>query len=692
MHFFNRHIVAVSIDTGIFSIIHFRMADSKRRRLAYTRKWKSVHRNLKKVSSINRPIYSDSDDSTDDTYESPISEENSPGPFPPSPSVHARCSSDRGQTSYSASDTSSDNDDYIWNRINEMNDEDLFSSEEECDVEDQNSLKDDLAAWANKHSIKHNHIDDLLKIMQNHGHVELPSTARTLLKTPTIIEVQVKSQMEYVYFPIEGQLLKYLRIYPDECIRTLDSISLSLNIDGLPVFKSSQNTFWPVLCAIHLKPITVFPVALTFGQSKPSNLDFLTDTVNDLNILLRNGLQVDGRHIQVNFKCVVCDAPARAMVKRIKQYSGYYGCDRCDQKGVWLNKMTFQQTANLSLRTDVSFRQQLQEEHHHGVSILCDLPINMIKTFPLDYMHMCCLGVMKRLLLVWLRGKKQTRLSSGQISSISTRLKSLRKSIPNCFARKPRDLAEVDRWKATEFRQFLLYTGRIVLNGILRKDLYDHFMTLCVSVGILLSPKLVQNREYVNYSHGLLTYFVEEGHNLYSPSFMVYNVHGLVHLADDAKEFLSLDNCSAFPFENYLHQIKRHVRNGNNPLLQLVKRLTEKDNYLPNTKSDGIQIKLSRPDNAYILNDENCCEAVSVSDTKDNEGNTNILCRVYQHMEAHSNNPIDSKLIGVYKGSFRYTRMKVLSPRDLHKRAIMIDEGNGGDRGTVTFIAILHAF
>ena len=72
MHFFNRHIVAVSIDTGIFSIIHFRMADSKRRRLAYTRKWKSVHRNLKKVSSINRPIYSDSDDSTDDTEQNDL--------------------------------------------------------------------------------------------------------------------------------------------------------------------------------------------------------------------------------------------------------------------------------------------------------------------------------------------------------------------------------------------------------------------------------------------------------------------------------------------------------------------------------------------------------------------------------------------------------------------------------------------
>ena len=38
---------------------------------------------------------------------------------------------------------------------------------------------------------------------------------------------------------------------------------------------------------------------------------------------------------------VACDAPARAFLKRIKRHSGYSGCDKCTQPGVYNSKMTF---------------------------------------------------------------------------------------------------------------------------------------------------------------------------------------------------------------------------------------------------------------------------------------------------------------------------------------------------------------
>lgn len=65
------------------------------------------------------------------------------------------------------------------------------------------------------------------------------------------------------------------------------------------------------------------------------------------------------------------------------------------------------------------------------------------------------------------------RISAGQVVEISNRLVGLERFIPSVFACKPRGLHE--RWKATEFRQFLLYSGMVVLNGILRDDLYQHF-------------------------------------------------------------------------------------------------------------------------------------------------------------------------------------------------------------------------
>jgi hypothetical protein len=45
--------------------------------------------------------------------------------------------------------------------------------------------------------------------------------------------------------------------------------------------------------------------------------------------------------------------------------------------------MTYPETS-CELRTDASFRNQHQEEHHHGTSPLCDLEIDMVKHFPIE--------------------------------------------------------------------------------------------------------------------------------------------------------------------------------------------------------------------------------------------------------------------------------------------------------------------
>lgn len=133
---------------------------------------------------------------------------------------------------------------------------------------------------------------------------------------------------------------------------------------------------------------------------------------------------------------------------------------------------------------------------------------------------------------------------------MSAPLLAFKQNIPSDFARKPRSLAEKDRWKATEFRQFLLYTGLVALGDAIHSKIYQNFLLLRVGFHILLDERLAN--EYNQYAHDLLQTFVIHFYQVYGDDMAVYNVHCLVHLANEAKKIDSLDNISAFPFENFL--------------------------------------------------------------------------------------------------------------------------------------------
>lgn len=118
-------------------------------------------------------------------------------------------------------------------------------------------------------------------------------------------------------------------------------------------------------------------------------------------------------------------------------------------------------------RTHESFISKMQEKHHLAnteMSILINLPnINIINVFCLDYMHLCCLGVTKKLLKLWLfsksMGPKNVRINSTKLNEINSNILNIKSCIISDFPKKPRSLDEVSNFKATEFRQFVLYVG-----------------------------------------------------------------------------------------------------------------------------------------------------------------------------------------------------------------------------------------
>lgn len=141
-------------------------------------------------------------------------------------------------------------------------------------------------------------------------------------------------------------------------------------------------------------------------------------------------------------------------------------------------------------------------------------------------------------------GKPPNKLSHAKISDLSTFLVNTAKQIPIEFVRKPRSLYEVKRFKATEFRQFLCYTGPVVLKFILPVNMYVNFLSFHLAIRILPSPYLI--REHIEYAQSLLQYFVET----YARECVTQNVHNLLHLCNDAIKFGVLQNSSSFQFKN----------------------------------------------------------------------------------------------------------------------------------------------
>ncbi|KAB0790222.1 hypothetical protein PPYR_15445, partial [Photinus pyralis] len=348
-------------------------------------------------------------------------------------------------------------------------------------------------------------------------------------------------------------------------------MELNFNIDGLPLHKSTKQQFWPILCVVsNLADQSPFIVALYFGHKKPPLEEYLCDFINELKIYLKDGLVLNNTIIKITVRSFCCDMPARCFVKNVMNHNSYSGCDKCSVRGDIKNKRMIFCNLTADLRTTESF-EILTDSYHKGSSPLSKLPVDMMTAFPIDYMHSVCLGVMRKLLFLWRDKGKPYGIKN--IIDVNTLILELRPYWPAEFNRKPRSLSELEHWKATEYRQFLLYVGPIVLKKKLPHTILCNFLLLKFGISILLNENL--NKSYNQYADKLLRLFVKHAIAIYSKEFCVYNVHSLIHLSKDAKIFNTLNTINCFAFETFLGSLKNLLRKPNLPLEQIVRPYEE---------------------------------------------------------------------------------------------------------------------
>lgn len=134
-----------------------------------------------------------------------------------------------------------------------------------------------LCSWQMKHNITHAALSDLLSKLRTYGHISLPNDARTLLYTPRITNVKIFADNKASFFHYGLRKAVIEQLARTNFIVQNKVILIDLNIDGLPISKSSKSQIWPILSKIYGdKAFIPFVINAYYGYSKPSSVhDFL---------------------------------------------------------------------------------------------------------------------------------------------------------------------------------------------------------------------------------------------------------------------------------------------------------------------------------------------------------------------------------------------------------------------------------
>lgn len=170
------------------------------------------------------------------------------------------------------------------NNIHERNENNEISNAQQCSTSDSyesgtflesenaniavaiwsvDHVKNNLAIWGVQHHIPHTAIRALLEILRSHScFSSLPADARSLLQTPRKQEVRIVVPGTYYHFGLRKSILNILTSMNAK--RNIDNIKIAINIDGLPLSKSSPQQFWPILGSI-LPYNNVFVIGIYYG-------------------------------------------------------------------------------------------------------------------------------------------------------------------------------------------------------------------------------------------------------------------------------------------------------------------------------------------------------------------------------------------------------------------------------------------
>lgn len=181
-----------------------------------------------------------------------------------------------------------------------------------------------------------------------------------LLQTLRQIIYEKMESGTYSYLGLENAVKRLMGNY------NLEKIEL-LNVDGLPLSKSSRSHVYSILCSLADYPRNVSMIAIYHSNENLENWNaFLKDFVEDIIKFTNEGLTYKGRNISFQIKGFICDAPTKSAITYCKSHTAFYACTKCMQKGKYMQNRVTYPDLHSSKKTHTNFICQSQRQHHNG--------------------------------------------------------------------------------------------------------------------------------------------------------------------------------------------------------------------------------------------------------------------------------------------------------------------------------------
>lgn len=369
-------------------------------------------------------------------------------------------------------------------------------------------------------------------------------------------------------------------------------VTLTLSTDGVPVFKSSKYSIWPIYLMINELPIeyrfkTLIPCGLWFSKNEPDMPIFLNPLVDKLNELGKEGLQVDIlgeiRTVRPFVLIGIFDTPARSKCNGTVRFNGKFGCDWCLHPTHWdeIGKATRYPVA-YPIPIDRDRKQMIEwsvdatnkYKPVYGVKYVTALyylqKFDIIWGVVPDYMHCCLLGVGKQFLDLYF-----DRMDSRDYEYLNNLMQKMR--LPNQCSRFPRSFKDRAYWKAKEYENFILFYSVPLLDLVLDNRYIKHWNLFVESLYILLKKSITKTE--LEEANKNLHQFVYKAQDLYGLEVMTYNVHQLLHLADSVRNWGPLWAHSAFATESKNGDVSNSINGAKGVILQMIRNINMTHSY-----------------------------------------------------------------------------------------------------------------